>query len=276
MRSGRKAMSAISRAARSSTSLCCCTTCRRRRSPAPGSTSSSTSRASRRSSSRSTTRCCSPTSAAPPPRRARRWATARSRTCAGTSPASRSSPGSSRPLGRRAGSGSGLALQPVLQALPVDEIELHLEPVDVLFLGLEDLLEQLARDVILHRLAVGNRLLQRRARSHLELEVAFERFARAFADHQLAEILQVPQPLEEKDTFDQPVGVLHLVDRFLLLVLLEPLQTPVAEHAGVEEVLVNRGELIEQHLVQMPDDLRVAFHGPSPSGCGHCQATKAA
>jgi hypothetical protein len=60
--------------------------------------------------------------------------------------------------------------------------------------------------------------------------------------------------------------VLHLVDRLLLLVLLELLQSPVAEHAGVEEVLVDRGELVQKHLVQVLDDLPVALHAAKASG----------
>jgi hypothetical protein len=68
------------------------------------------------------------------------------------------------------------------------------------------------------------------------------------------------QPLEEQDALDQPVGVLHLVDRLLLLVLLQLLQAPVAEHAGVQEVLVDRGELVIERLVEVLDDFRVAFH----------------
>ena len=49
------------------------------------------------------------------------------------------------------------------------------------------------------------------------------------------------------------------IDSFVL-VLGELLQAPVAEHAGVQEVLVDRGELVVQHLVEVLDDLRVAFH----------------
>jgi hypothetical protein len=32
-------------------------------------------------------------------------------------------------------------------------------------------------------------------------------------------------------------------------------------HAGVQEVLVDRGELVLQELVEFSDDLRIAFHG---------------
>src|SRR5882672_7180794 len=50
-----------------------------------------------------------------------------------------------------------LRLHVVLDADPGDEVELHLEPVDVLFLAFEDLLEQLARNVVGRLLAVRDR-----------------------------------------------------------------------------------------------------------------------
>src|SRR5581483_7779634 len=72
-------------------------------------------------------------------------------------------------------------LQPVLQAELSDEVELRLEPVDVLLLRLEDVLEQLAGDVVLDRLAMRDRLLQHRAGDALLLQVALERLLRVLA-----------------------------------------------------------------------------------------------
>ena len=105
-----------------------------------------------------------------------------------------------------------------------------------------------------------DRILQHRTRGALLLEIALQRLERVLADQQLAEVLEIGQALEKQDPLDEAIGVLHLVDRLLLLVVLELLQAPVAEHAGVQEVLVDRGELVEQHLVQMLYDLRITFH----------------
>ena len=52
------------------------------------------------------------------------------------------------------------------------------------------------------------------------------------------------------------VGVLHLVDRLVAEVLAEPLVAPVVEHLGVDEVLVDRGQLGGEHLVEQLDDRR--------------------
>ena len=97
-------------------------------------------------------------------------------------------------------------------------------------------------------------------RGALELEIALQRFLGVLADQELVEILQVGQAFEEEDALDQPVGVLHLVDRFLLLVLAQLLQAPVVEHPGVQEVLVDRGQLVDEDLVEVLDDFLVAFH----------------
>jgi hypothetical protein len=40
-----------------------------------------------------------------------------------------------------------------------------------------------------------------------------------------------------------------------------PLEAPVPHHAGMQEVLVDRGELVLQQLVELGDDLWIALHG---------------
>jgi len=98
-------------------------------------------------------------------------------------------------------------------------------------------------------------------RGNLELEVASQAFLDALADHELSEILQIRQSVQEQDSFDEPVRVLHLVDGFVLLVILESMKSPVSEHPRMQEVLVDRGQLILQHGVQMLQDRGVALHG---------------
>ena len=66
--------------------------------------------------------------------------------------------------------------------------------------------------------------------------------------------------LEEQDPADELVGVLHLVDRLLAVVLRERLVAPVVEHLVVDEVLVDRRELGGQDLVEQFGDGGVALH----------------
>ncbi|MNN74460.1 hypothetical protein D3C81_1906620 [compost metagenome] len=74
------------------------------------------------------------------------------------------------------------------------------------------------------------------------------------------QVLEVRQAVEHQDAVDQAVGVLHFADRFLVLDITELLQAPVPIHAGVEEILVDRGQLVLELGVQMLDDLLVTFH----------------
>ncbi len=59
-----------------------------------------------------------------------------------------------------------------------------------------------------------------------EVEIALDALQHVLADAQLAQVLQVGQAFEKEDALDQTIGVLHLVDRFLVLVLGQFLVTP--------------------------------------------------
>ena len=80
------------------------------------------------------------------------------------------------------------------------------------------------------------------------------------------EILEVRQPLEEQDAFDDPVRVLHLVDALLIGLVGERVVAPVLEDARMEEILVDGGQFVGQHAVQKFDDLSVALHVQSSLG----------
>src|SRR5690348_15673026 len=58
----------------------------------------------------------------------------------------------------------------------------------------------------------------------------------------------------------------HLVDGFMHLVLLQRLQTPVAEHARMQEVLIDGGQFVLEDDVEMTNDAGIAFHCLTPCG----------
>ena len=95
-----------------------------------------------------------------------------------------------------------------------------------------------------------DRLVEARDGVHLDGEVVLQLLDDGLTDVDLAEALHVRQALEEEDALDQLVGVLHLVDRLLADVLVEPLVAPVLAHLRVQEVLVDGGELAGEDLVQ--------------------------
>jgi hypothetical protein len=94
----------------------------------------------------------------------------------------------------------------------------------------------------------------------LELQVALQRLFDVLADQQLAQVLQVRQAFQEQDALHQSVGVLHLVDRLVVGVLAQARQSPVIEHPRVQKVLVDRGQLVLEDLVQRLQDDGVALH----------------
>src|SRR3546814_18740617 len=72
-----------------------------------------------------------------------------------------------------------------------------------------------------------------------------------------------PFPTRRSSVLEQPIGVLHLVDRLLVLVLGQLGVAPVPVHAGMQEILVDRGQLVVEHLVEKLDDLGITLHGLS-------------
>src|SRR5439155_9772167 len=59
------------------------------------------------------------------------------------------------------------------------------------------------------------------------------------------------------------VGVLHLLDRLLALLLGELGEAPVVEHAVVQPILVDGAELVLERLVKDVDDVFPALHAAS-------------
>ena len=131
----------------------------------------------------------------------------------------------------------------------------------MLFLGFEDVFENFARDIVPDAFAMGDRFAQVRNGHLFQLQIAFEDLLDVLPDQQLAQILQVRQPLQKQDPFDQPIGMLHLVDRFLVFVVAQPAQAPVLQHPRMEEILVDGRQLVAQNLVQVGNNLFVALHG---------------
>ncbi|MGN5476754.1 hypothetical protein ACTMU2_06485 [Cupriavidus basilensis] len=57
--------------------------------------------------------------------------------------------------------------------------------------------------------------------------------------------------------------MLHFLDRFLVFVLAECADAPVAIHARMQEILVDRGQFVPELGIEELDDLLVRLHGIS-------------
>ena len=149
----------------------------------------------------------------------------------------------------------------VLLADLANQLELLLDPIGVLFLGDEDALEQILRRVVMRGARRFDTLVEERDRRVLELQVALELLADRLADVQLVVALQVRHALEEQDAADHLIGVLHLVDRLLAQLVSQPLVTPVLTHLAVDEILVDRSQLVEQQRAEELQNVIVPLHG---------------
>ena len=132
----------------------------------------------------------------------------------------------------------------------------------------EKLFEQVLAHIVPDRLAELTRGLVRLARVVLAGEVALEHFLDRLADAKRGDALQVRMAFEEDDALDQLVGVVHLLDGLLALLLGELAVAPILEQTVVQPVLVDRSQFQEQRLVKPLDDLCFALHN-SCSRLGH-------
>ena len=156
----------------------------------------------------------------------------------------------------------GVELAVILGADIVQEIELRLEMVDVAFLIAEQLLEQIHRHIVLFLTAAGARLHVQSAGAIFRLEIAFEDLLDVLADHQGIEMLHVGKAFEEDDARHQLVGVMHLLDRFLPLLLGELGVAPIVEQPVMQPILIDGGELAGQRFIEIFDDPWIALHSP--------------
>ena len=86
-------------------------------------------------------------------------------------------------------------------------------------------------------------------RNHFELQVAADAVLHILADHDLAEVLQIGQTVEKQDAFDQTISVFHLVNRLVHFMRAELVEAPVFVHPRVQEVLVDRYQLVVKNFV---------------------------
>jgi len=145
----------------------------------------------------------------------------------------------------------------------LDEVQLRLQVVDVFFLIGEDRLEDVGRGDVADRTHVLDAASQPIDRLLFDLRVADELFGHGLSDPKCEQALIVGQGLEEEDAVGEHFGVPHLVYRFGASVLGQLGVAPVLLHLGVQEVLVDGGELGGELLVKELDDAFVALHGMS-------------
>src|SRR5437588_1421588 len=150
-----------------------------------------------------------------------------------------------------------------LLAQLLHQLQLRLEVVDVLFLVGDDLLQQDGAGAVLLLPAHDDSGLEPLHHLVFDGEIGLELLAQRLADAQREEALVVRQPVEQQDAIGDLLGVPHLVERLFAGLLGQLGEAPVVLHLGMQEVLVDRGELAGELLVEQAQNVRITLHGHS-------------
>ena len=97
----------------------------------------------------------------------------------------------------------------------------------------------------------------------LDRQVGLELLAQRLADAQREEALVVRQAVQQQDAVGDRLGVPHFVERFSAGVLRQLGEAPVLLHLGMQKILVDRGELTGQLLVEQAQNIRITLHDHS-------------
>src|SRR6516225_4755471 len=155
---------------------------------------------------------------------------------------------------------SNMTLGIELEAYPRDEVDLGFQKVNVLFLIVHELLKQISRHVVLDQMAMGRGFAVEGVRRQFGFQVAIEHGLHGLPDMKGFQRLHIGRSIEEDDAFDELVSMLHLFDRFLAPRLGQLLVAPIVEQAVVQPVLVHRGELVTQRVIEVFDSFLIALH----------------
>ncbi|EJK89317.1 hypothetical protein UUU_39400 [Klebsiella pneumoniae subsp. pneumoniae DSM 30104 = JCM 1662 = NBRC 14940] len=86
---------------------------------------------------------------------------------------------------------------------------------------------------------IGNSLTQILRPFQLQPQIGPQHLFHIFTDAKFAEILQIRDTFEKKNTLDILIGVLHFVDGFVVLNIVEAHQAPIFKHSRMKKVLIN-------------------------------------
>src|SRR5215217_2947843 len=150
----------------------------------------------------------------------------------------------------------------------VDGGQLGLPPVDVALLLGDHRGQELPRPLVADLDAGGHVPVQVTHGRPLQLDGQADLLDRGLADPDRAQALQVGVAVQVEDAVDQLLAVAHLLHGDLAVALGQALVAPVGAHPGVEEVLVDGGQLEGQVLVEELENARVALQGASWVGSG--------
>src|SRR5690606_10006918 len=149
----------------------------------------------------------------------------------------------------------------ILQPDHLDQAQLLLQPVGVVFLGIRLLGdEDLTGDVIAVLLAQGDALGEVGAYAVLQVQVLAQHLLHGLAGLDRIRA-HVRVALEEQDPAQDRVRVLRFLLHLVVDALVQLVQAQVLVAARVQEILVARGQLAAQEEVQVIGDFGISLHG---------------
>src|SRR5262252_5131447 len=153
-----------------------------------------------------------------------------------------------------------LLCQITIVAYLVNFVLLRLKPVDVMLFVLEDALEELPRSIVPRLNTQLDTRPEHSQRAHLERQVVVDLLPHCAAYEDRVVVGEIGDTFEKENTLDQCISVLHLLDRFLIIHLLQDRITPVLAHSGMNKILIAASKFFPQKLVEQVNDTRVSLH----------------
>ena len=140
-----------------------------------------------------------------------------------------------------------------LDADLADQFLLRLEEIDMLFLVLEQTVEQFFADEILDVEAILRGLGIKSARSDFGGKIAGDDFLNVLADPQRIENLHVGKAFEEQNAKCQLIRMFHLFNRILTPFLGELFVAPIVENAIMQPILIDGRQFASETAIEIID-----------------------
>jgi hypothetical protein len=144
----------------------------------------------------------------------------------------------------------------ILEADGRDEVELRLQPLDVLLALNDQVLEEFPRADIALLQTERNPVFERGQGTRFQLQIPRQQILEVLTDMHMERLVQHRHPLKEEDSIHQPLGMAHFLERFRINLLIETQIPPVLTHQGMQKILIDSRHFPTEDLVELRDDFR--------------------
>ena len=129
------------------------------------------------------------------------------------------------------------------------QVMLTLDEINMLLFILQDVQQQIPRYEVANALAVSDGLTQIVEGSLLQTQIGTQDFFHGLANGYLVQPLNIGQPIQEQNALNRHVSVLHLLDRFGVLMLSQLCHAPMIQCARMQKILIDGRQFIGEHAI---------------------------